>query len=126
MIAIHDRADMARALTLDLDPGVRAALSDRITALAGELIDHTSIVVIEPGDSEADIVREAGFSPLVEPFDGFRFGSPGFHPWWDWLHDHGGLYELIVTFGSAYACTLLIRDADGTPPDLLDLCRRYA
>lgn len=126
MIAIHDRADMAHSLALDLDPVVRAALTNSIAALPDDLIDYTSIVVVERGDTEADIVREAGFSPLVEPFDGFRFGTPSFHPWWDWLHDHGGLYELLVTFGSTYACALLIRDEDGTLPELLDLCRRYA
>ena len=126
MIAIHDRADMAQGLALELDTQLRAILTDSITALTEDLIDATSIIVVQPGDTEADLIREAGFSPLVEPFDGARFGTPGFHPWWDWLQDHGGVFEMIVTFGGTYACTLLIRDADGTLPELLDLCRAHA
>ena len=126
MLHLYDRATMARALTLDLEPQLHRLLSRRIAALSEELIDWTEYLVVEPGDAEADIVRHVGFSPLVEPVEGARFGEEGFHPHWDYLADLGGWFELIQTFGSTFAYVLLINDADGVPPELRLLLRHYA
>ena len=125
MILIHDGTSMARALALDLPPGLAALIRRRANDLA-ELLDWTEFLVVTAGDREADIVREVGFSPLVEPVDGARFGEPGFRPFWDHLVDHGGWFELSISFGSTFAYILLIQDAAGVLPDLLDLCRRHA
>lgn len=124
MIHLYDRATMAHALALDLDPTLLSLLKDRIGALGEALIDWTEYLIVEPGDTEADIVRHVGFSPLVEPIDGKRFGEPGFHAHWDWLVDHGGWFELSVSFGSTFAYVMFIKDADRVPADLLDLCRK--
>jgi hypothetical protein len=129
MLHLYDHSTMARALTLDLDPQLCALLTERIASLVTAdygLTDDTEYLIVEPGDTEADIARHVGFSPLVEPIDGGRFGGAGFSPFWDWLSDHDGWYEMIVTFGSTFAYVLFIRDAAGVPPDLLALCRRYA
>lgn len=127
MILLHDRASMALALRRDLDPRLLVLLAERIAhANDRGLIDQTEFLVVEPGDREEDIAREVGFSPLVEPVDGARFGEPGFAPYWDLLADRGGWFELLVTFGSAFALILLVADADGVLPDLLALCRRHA
>ena len=77
MLHLYDRATMAHALTLDLDPQLHRLLAERIAALGEELIDCTEYLIVELGDTEADIVRHIGFSPLVEPIDGARFGEPG-------------------------------------------------
>lgn len=119
----YDRATIAHALSL---PDLPLPLRQPITALTGDLIDWTEYIVIQPGDTETDIVRAVGFSPLIEPHEGARFGTPGFEPFWDWLAAHNGWFELIVTFGSTFAYILLIQDADGVVPDLLALCRTYA
>lgn len=126
---LYDRTTMARAFTLELDPQLRTLLTARIAALVTadcDLTDWTEYLIVEPGDSEADIIRHVGFSPLVEPIDGARFGCAGFHPCWDWLGEHPGWYEMIVTFGSTFAYVLFIRDADGVDPALLSMCRHYA
>lgn len=124
MLHFYDRATMADALTLPLEPQLKALLAGRITGLREDLIDWTEYLVVEPGDTEADIIRHVGFSPLVEPIDGARFGEPGFYPHWDWLVDHGGWFEMVVTFGSAFAYILLIGGVRGD--DLEALCRRHA
>ena len=129
MIHLYDRATMARALTSNLDPRLETLLQQRIDALTigpFDLTADTEFVIVQPGDTEDDIQRTVGFSPLVEPIDGIRFGDPGFHPFWDWLADHGGWFEMIVTFGSTFAYVLLIQDADDTQPELLSLCRAFA
>jgi hypothetical protein len=125
MLHLYDRATMALALSRDLEPQLHRLLSARIAALGEELIDWTEYLVVEPGDTEDDIVRHVGFSPLVEPFDGIRFGEPGFHPHWDWLIKHIGWYEMSVSFGSTFAYGIFIQAASGTSPPLLQMCRHY-
>lgn len=129
MIHLHDRAGMERTLTLSLDPHLHALLKvhiDHLTAGDDDLTDWTEFLIVQPGDTEADIVRHVGFSPLAEPIDGIRFPNPAFQPHWDWLAQHdGGWFEMICTFGSTFAYVLLIRDAEGVSRDLLNLCRHY-
>lgn len=120
MITIYNRADVARVH----EPRLRSIIEYRINAL-GDLMDWTEILVVEPGDSEADIIREAGFSPLLEPIDGIRFGGEGFRPFWDHLTDCGGWFELSVSFGSSFAYILFIADAEDLPPGLCHLCNTY-
>lgn len=126
---LYDRATMARALTLDLDPQLRTLLTARIASLVTTDYDLTNdtefLIVDDPNVPEADIIRHIGFSPFVEPIDGIRFGNPGFYPPWAWLADHQGWFEMIVTFGSTFAYVLFIRDAP-TPSDLVNLCRTYS
>lgn len=123
MLHFYDRATIAHALTLDLDPELSRLLRHRITNLSEDLIDWTEYLVIEPGDTEADIVRHIGFSPLVEPIDGLRFGEPGFQEHWDWLAQHGRWFEMCQTFGSTFAYVLLIQDENGTLPLLRQMCQ---
>jgi hypothetical protein len=130
MKTANDRASMGHLLSLDLDAQLLQLLRTRFASLVtehGDLTEWTELLIVEPGDRESDVVREVGFSPLVEPIEGARYGSTGFHPFWDHLRDHGcGWYELTITFGSTFAYVLFIQDAEGTDPDLLALCRGYA
>ncbi len=119
----YNRAGFARALALDLDPRLHELLAERIGALTEDLIDYTEYLIVEPGDTEADIIRHIGFSPLIEPIDGALFGENGFHIFWDWAADVGGYFELIFTFGSSYACVILAEDNDACAPPLITLCR---
>lgn len=123
MLHFFDRAGFARARTLDLDPQLKQLLTKRITALANDLIDYTEYLVVQAGDTEADIVRHIGLSPLIDPVDGIRYGEPGFNPSWDIAVDHSGWFELIFTFGSSFAYVLLIQDAAPVPADLRAACR---
>lgn len=129
MITIYDRAAMARVLTLDIDPQLRRLLERRFAALItpwGDLTDWTEWIILEPGDEESDIVREVGFSPLVEPVDGARFGTKGFCPFWDHLDHEDGHFVMIQSFGSTFAYVLIAPDTDSIFPELLTLCRQYS
>ena len=67
-IVIHDRASAARALALPLPLPMRAALLAEIALLTSgehDLTDWTDILLVEPGDDEAAVEREAGFSPTL-------------------------------------------------------------
>jgi hypothetical protein len=131
MISLPDRFSIREASNLSLDPRLQRLIGDSIEPLtpAGrfDLSGMTHFLVVEPGDAEVDIAEEIGLSPLFNPLDGSRFGSPGFQPWWDWLRDLGGWFELTITVGnSGFAYVLFIQDAEGVWPDLLNLCRAYA
>lgn len=120
MLHFYDRATMALALTLDLEPRLHALLADRIGKLTKDLVDYTEFLIVEAEDTETEVVQAIGFSPLVEPIDGARFGEPGFEPGWDWLQEHDGWFEMIVTFGSTFAYVLLIDAANASFAALLE------
>ncbi|WP_298812430.1 hypothetical protein [uncultured Sphingomonas sp.] len=112
-ILVHDRASAARALTLPLPPPMRAALVAEIALLTSgehDLTDWTDILLVEPGDDEAAVAAEAGFSPLVDPLSGTRHGQPGFEPGWDWLSRHDGYGRLVFTMGSTHATIIIVPD----------------
>lgn len=129
MISLFDTPSLERALSLPLDPKLRRLLGDRVEHLAAldfDVRDDTYFLVVEADTSVDEVTDELGWSPLVNPLDGRRFGTAGWHPFHDHLSDRGGWFELLVTAGNAAVFVLLIQDDDRTEPDLLALCRTYA
>lgn len=126
MLHFYNRAGFARALTLDLDSQLKQLLTKRITALAEDLIDYTEYLIVQAGDTEEDIVRHIGLSPLIDAVDGIRYGEPGFNPSWDIALDHGGWLELVFTFGSAFAYVVFISDHVCSDAFLRKMCREFA
>jgi hypothetical protein len=126
MLHLYDRATMAHALTLGLNPRLHNLLGERIEALSDELIDYTEFLVVQTGDTEADILEQIGLSPLINPVDGAQYGTAGFEPHWDWLAAHDGYWEMLFTFGSTFAYIVFVTDADGVLPELRRLCSQFA
>ncbi|QXQ06835.1 hypothetical protein KX816_01850 [Sphingosinicellaceae bacterium] len=130
MISLHDRACFDAAAFLCRQSSLQRLLLSRIANLqrdVGDLTELTHILVVQPGDTEADIIDEIGLSPVINFIDGHRYGEAGFQPSWDWLHDVGGWFELIYTVGdTGFAYVLLIQDDEGVDPELLGMCREYA
>lgn len=126
MLHFYDRAGFARALTLNLDASLQRLLADRIRALTEDLIDYTEYLVVQPGDTEADIIRHIGLSPLIEPMEGIRFGERGFWAHWDHLTAHDSWFEFIFTFGSAFAYILFVQRRDDGQYPLQQLCSAFS
>ncbi|MBW6524606.1 hypothetical protein KZ810_13960 [Sphingomonas sp. RHCKR47] len=111
MLHLTDRAAITAALASDIDPALRDLLATRAAALVTDdydLTDCTEFLIVEEGDTEADIVAAVGFSPLVDPIDGYRIDERGFQPGWDWLADQGEWLELSFSFGSDAAVVTMI------------------
>ena len=128
MQSYDTRASIEAALHLPLEHRIHRLLLKRVEQWrAAGVLDMTHVLVIEPGGTEAAIIEEVGFSPLID-LGGARYPSADFDPYWDgpiWRHD--GWFELIVTVGnSGFAFVLFIQDAAGTLPDLLSMCRDHA
>ncbi len=127
MLSLTDAPSIQRVLAQAMDTDLRTLLAERLSLAAkAGLQDLTHIVVVQPGDTIEDMKAEIGFSPLCNPIDGIAFGQNGFEPYWAWLTDLGGWYELIHTIGdSGYAITLLVSKADGVPAELLAMCATF-
>ena len=128
MLSLYDEASIVAVMEQPIQPVLRSLLQARLDqTAAADLRSLTHLLVVQPGDTEAQIVTEIGFSPLVEPFEGARSGTAGFQPHWAWLHDLGGWYEMIVTVGdTGFAFVMLIEKSTGMLPDLLNMCEQYA
>lgn len=125
MISLPDREALLAALSLPLQPPLHALLLDAVTLAAEvDLLDPTYVVIVESGDTEADLIEETCFSPLAHPADGVRYSEPGFQPYWQHLRERGGWFELIHTISNdGFAFVLLVDGASDT--ELVEMCRRW-
>lgn len=114
MLSFDTKASLIEALTLPLDPVLRDLLTARINdAITRGLGDLTHILVVQSGDTEADIIDAIGFSPLVHRIYGTRFGEFDHEPDWDWRLDHEGWIELGRCVGdSGFAYLLFVQNLD--------------
>lgn len=119
MIDMPDLDAILTALRTPLAPDLHDLITNRLQdAFACELADLTHILVIQPTDTEAQIVDAIGFSPLVSRMDGNRL-----QPDWDYIESHPEWWELIYTVGdSGFAFLVFVERADGVLPELLALC----
>lgn len=85
-------------------------------------------VVVEPGDTDDDVQSATGFSILRSPYDGTRFGDPGFSPAFEFAESHGDqLFELVyIVSDGGYGHNIMIVNAPGVDPSLLAFCQTYA
>lgn len=127
MLSIHDPATRQQVLRLDLEPTLRRHIEGHLNrAEASGLLDHTHVLVIESDDTELDIIRELGWSPLLNPLSEARFGTRGFEPYWTHLIDLGGWFELLHPIGdSGFAAILLIEDRESACPELQGMCQHF-
>jgi hypothetical protein len=119
MINLPDMETLRAALCQPLKPALKTLLSDRLadTESCG-LANLTHLLVIEPEDTEAEVIDAVGFSPLTSRIDGNRN-----QPDWDWLERHESWWEALYCVGnSGFAYILLIEDADVSP--FAQLCRK--
>lgn len=120
MYNLPDLESQRAALLQPLDPELHTLIAGRMKdALALELGELTHIVVVQPHDTEADLIDALGFSPMVSRIDGIHL-----EPDWDWFERHGGYFEIVWTVGnSGFAYLVFVQDGEGVLPDLLTLCR---
>lgn len=122
MLIINEAAGMVRALDAPLP-----SLIKRLLALRADLIDLATFVIVAPGDPIEAIEAGAGIPITTSLVDGSRFGEPGFMPSFEWVADHGGLFEapFILTDDGA-GVVLIVPDDEGVDQTLLSLLRAHA
>ncbi|MBB4609798.1 hypothetical protein [Sphingomonas yabuuchiae] len=128
MLSLFDTPSLERALSLPLDRKVRGLLQahvDHLDRLDLDVRDTTYFLVIDAGCAMEDVTDELGWSPLVNPIDGQRYGDAALHPFHEALKDRGGWFEMHVCVGNEAVFILFIRDSDRAPPDLVAFCREF-
>lgn len=97
-----------------LDPSVESLVRQRLEMLAeyGDE-DVGRFIIPEAGDSMAVVEQEVGF-PFAEPA-------------WEWVIDHGNLFEApFILSDDGYGHVLIVNDEPGIDPALLILLRAHA
>ena len=121
-----------------LAPGrMQALLRQRIVDLSeDEPYDpqrHGFFVVVEVGDSIADVERASGCRLLSNRYSGAHFGDAAFVPDWELLELHPAcdnspacIEIVFVLSDDGYGVVIVVPLCDGIDPQLLALCRAYA
>ncbi|RDV05954.1 hypothetical protein DXH95_00400 [Sphingorhabdus pulchriflava] len=91
MLSIHEDASLQKALQLPLPEPLRMLLQDRRAMLGYDLPlrDMAQFVVVQAGDTLADVERETGLHIQLTMDD------PDYTPAWEWVIDHGLFYETV-------------------------------
>jgi len=112
------------------DPGIRSLVETRFAQiLAGETYDydrHGYMIVVEPGDSIADLEQETQCSILHNFFDETHYGHPDFTPSFEALEDHGYCFEMVFIMSDSGFGIEIFLPKHGIDTDLLKLCTEYA
>lgn len=99
----------------------------RLLVARADLIDLATFVIPAPGDSMADIEAAAGIPIATNFVDGASYGEPDFMPSFEWVMDHGALYEIpFVLSDDGSGVVLIVPDCEGVDPVLLSLARDHA
>lgn len=129
MLTITDGGSLARALSLPLDARLKRLLIERRNQLAEfeDLSEIARFIIVQPGDSLDTLEKELGFSVFRNPVDGRLFGDSEFTPGWEWIADHGSVWEICFIYDdSGFGHVVIISSEQGIDPALLRLCRAYS
>ena len=105
MLSIRDDASLQRALQLPLPEPLLVLLQDRRAMLGHDLSfsDMAHVVVVQEGDTMADVERETGL--LIQ----LAMDDPEYTPAWEWVIDHGLFYETVfILSDDGYDIVLLV------------------
>jgi hypothetical protein len=116
--------------TID-DPLLHELIESRIADMTqGEDFDpdlHGFFVVMEAGDSVAEIEAVFGTSLLHNGVTSAKYGGPDFSPLFEYVGAHAGWYEIVVVPGDGdFGIVLFVARHATIEPRLLALCAEYA
>jgi len=114
-----------------VDPFLRTLLASRLADLTqGEPYDpdlHGFVVVMQPGDSLAEVEAAIETPLLKDPVTGTEYGDPAFQPICEYVGRHPRWYELVIVPGDGdFGVTLMVPRNPDIEPRLLALCADYA
>jgi hypothetical protein len=85
------------------------------------------LILIEPGDTLADLDGEFNGAFLINHFSGRRYGDPRFKPAFEVLEEHPTFYDMVFCEGDAgFGVEVIVPKTDGIDARLLSLCAQFA
>lgn len=125
MILIQDFADIGAVTDPDLRCLIQARL-DELRQYEVPLASLAKFIIIQPGDTLADIDTCLGFPILSNRWTGIRYGQPGFTPCWEIIEEHPHCYELVfVISDDGYGIEVFIPKQPDINAELLAMCNEY-
>ena len=126
MQLIHTAADVAKLA----DPALRNLIEATIAALSEDEPFDAAVLgyflIVEPGDTVADLDAQIGFSILANRWIGLRFDAPGYTQHFEVLDEHAGYFELVFILSDDGFGIEVFVPKRGVAPELLAMCERYA
>ena len=106
---------------------VQRRWSEVINGQPYDLDTHGEMIVVQPGDTAADLEERSGLPIFTSPFDDSRFPDPEFVPVCEVLEEHGTCFEMVFIFTDDGAgTTLFIPKRPDVDPELLALCATFS
>ena len=86
-----------------------------------------SVIVVEPGDTLADLNPEANGELLANAWSGTKYFEPNYRPPCETLEEYPTFYELLFVLSDwGNGLSLIVPKEEGIDPDLLTMCKRWA
>ena len=127
MQIIRDPAETA----LITDPVLRRLIEATMAALSEDYPYDPEVLgyflIVEPGDTIAELDAQIGFSILANRWTGIRFDAPGYTQHFEVLEEHAGYFEMVfIVSDDGYSDLEVLIPKRGVAPELLAMCARYA
>ena len=127
MLLLRDPAAVQSVQDVDL----HQLLTQRFEDIAqGDLYDsdiHGFFVLVESGDSVADIEAGCGFPILSSLFNATHYGDPAFSPCFEVLEEHVACFEVVFVPSSGdFGVVVIVPKVSGIDSELLRFCHDYA
>ncbi|MFT3962231.1 hypothetical protein [Propionivibrio sp.] len=128
MLILNDPETVARLTNAQVRQLIEQRIEEISASCPWDADELGPFVVVEPGDTAADLETVMGFSILRGLYDDSRFGDAAFAPAFEFAESHDDqLFELVYIVGDGgYGYNLIVINAPGIDPTLLAFCRTYA
>ena len=130
MQILRDEEDFACALDSWPDQELVQLLQDRLAFYAEyeePLADLYKLILIEPGDTLADLDVEFNGAFLINHYSGRRYGDSGFKPAFEVLEDYPGFYAMLFCEGDGgFGIEVIVPKASDIDAGLQSVCAQFA
>ena len=116
--------DIVREIAATPDPSVAKLLTRQSEFMsADESEESLTVLVVEPGDTIAELDAALHHQLLVDHYSGRRYEDSGFIPCFETLLEHTTFYEMFfVEGGGEVGISVLIPKSPTTDPAILAMC----
>ena len=128
MVVITDQSQIAGVTDTHLRQLIERRIQEINECCPWDANELGPFIVVEPGDTAADLEPVMGFSVFEGIFDSSHFGDDDFAPSFEFAEAvSGGLFELVyVVSDSGYGYDIFVVNHPGVDPNLLAFCQTYA
>lgn len=128
MLVITDESQISTVTNTHLRQLIQQRIQEISEHCPWDAEELGPILVMEPGDTAADLKAIMGFSILESSFDDTRFGDEDFAPSFEFAEIAGeDLFELVyIVSDGGYGYDLFIPNLPGLDPSILAFCQAYA